>query len=118
MAYTSFDKTKPDPATQAIGPFGTSIRDNQEAIVDGILYGGMKGWDAARTIGTGTAAKPQYWKLDNGAEYIRVTPTWDGSLPRPNSILLEWSPDDAVWNTIGTITITWSGDYYVSHVWS
>jgi len=118
MAYTPFDKTKPDPSTQSIAAFGTSDRDNQQAIIDGVLIGGMKDWDGAIFIGSGTLAKPEYWKLDDGAEFLRITPTWDGSLPRPNSLLFEWSPDDAAWNTIGTITITWSGNFYSSHAWS
>ena len=118
MAYTPFSKTTPDPSSQAIGPFGTSIRDNQQAIIDGIIYGGMKGWDGAAVVGTGTAQKPQYWLLDDGDDYLRITPTWDGTYIRPNSLLIEWSDDDVTYYTIGTITLTWSGSYYSSHAWS
>ena len=118
MPYIPFDETKPDPATQAIGPLSTSIRDNQQAIVDGILYGSMKDWDGAATIGGGSAAKPDYWKMNNGSEYLKITPTWHGSLPRIESALIQWSDDDATYHDIGTITITWSGNYYASHAWS
>jgi hypothetical protein len=118
MAYTPHDNTKPDTSTQSIAQVAQSIRDNEAAIIDGILYGGMKGWDGATIIGTGTAEKPQYWKLDNGSEYIRITPTWDGTYVRPNSLLIEWSDDDTTYHTVGTITITWNGNYYSSHAWS
>ena len=118
MAYDPFDETKPDPATQSIVELSTSIRDNQQAIVDGVLYGGMKDWNGTIFIGTGSLAEPQYWKLNDGSEYLRITPTWDGSLPRPDVLLIEWSSDDITYYAVGTITITWSGNYYSSHAWS
>ena len=65
MAYTPFAPTKPDPSTESITAMGTSIRDNQQAIIDGILYGAFKGFDGAIVVGTGTTAKPQYYKLNN-----------------------------------------------------
>ena len=116
--YTPFDETKPDPSTESIAEIGSSIRDNQQAIVDGILYGSMKGWDGVTTVGTGTLLKPQYWKMDNGSEYLRITPSWDVTLPRVNYVLIEWSDDDITYEPIGTITITWNGNYYSSHAWS
>jgi len=47
MAYTPFDETSPDPTTQNGGQAMDSIRYNQTALRDMVLFGAPQGWSIA-----------------------------------------------------------------------
>src|SRR6266511_1499841 len=74
MAYTQFDATKPDGATQAGSAFSTSTNANDKALRDAILSGAMHGF--VFSVSGGTAAEPAtlFWK--NGTTWLRATITW------------------------------------------
>jgi hypothetical protein len=82
MAYTPLDVTKPDETTQGITAFSSSVRTNDEAILDQLVSGGsMPGWDYAVTAGTTDApTEIVLTKTDDSNRKIRITYTYSGGL--------------------------------------
>jgi hypothetical protein len=76
MAYTNLDRTKPDGSSQAGSAFSGSANANDKALSDSIVMGLMAGGDLTITVGTGTAAQPQFLIWKQGSNWLRVTPTW------------------------------------------
>ena len=56
MAYTQFDASKPDGATQAGSAFSTSANANDKALKDGILSGRIPGYTLSVVNGSGSAS--------------------------------------------------------------
>ena len=82
MAYTAFDKTKPDATSQAGSAFGASAKANLLALRDALVLGGVvQGWNYSYT---GTASEPTDVVWTFGTEKIKQTHTWgtDGSLTK------------------------------------
>lgn len=82
MAYTAFDKTKPDATTQAGSAFGASTKSNLLALRDSVVAGVVQGWNYSYT-GT-DAGQPATVVWANGTERVQETYTWgtDGSLSK------------------------------------
>jgi hypothetical protein len=78
MAYTPLDVTKPDNTTQNITQSYTSIRTNDEALLDMLVILGMvPGWDYSYTTGTADAPTTIYWtKSTNTNVKIRAIVTY------------------------------------------
>lgn len=75
MAYTPFDNTKPDGASQNGAAFASSIRTNQAALRDGAVMLTFRGWNVT-VDPTGTDyTTPSAWVYQNGQEYIKMRPT-------------------------------------------
>ena len=115
MAYTPYDATKPDAATQAGTAFGASTRSNLNALRDALIIGGgFFGWTLTVTAGTGTADAPQYLTYANGTERVRVTLTWAGGAV--TQAIYDYSANSGTDYTtspggrIGTKTITYDGN--------
>lgn len=81
MAYTAFDKTKPDATTQAGTAFGASAKANLLALRDSAVASTMQGWNYSYT---GTASQPTTVVWTNGTEKVQETYTWgtDGSVTK------------------------------------
>jgi hypothetical protein len=81
MAYTPFDHTKPDQSAQNITQAFTSIRGNDEALLDQLVTGGqLPGWNYDVTGGTN--AQPTEITLTKSTDSnrkIRIYLTYDGS---------------------------------------
>ena len=74
MAYNQFDDTL--PVSTATGPQTvTDIRDNQQAMRDMIIIGGINGWDMDAT-GTDPAEPTQLLYDDGGTERLKAALTW------------------------------------------
>jgi hypothetical protein len=75
MAYSPYDVTKPDPATQAGTAFGQSTRDNIRAMRDSLAaLGSVPGFDYSYT--TGTAEQPTTMLFKRSAEWIKLVVVW------------------------------------------
>src|SRR4030067_186587 len=74
MAYTAFDPTKPDPATQTGTAFGTSARNNDKALRDADFIGGESGGTYSQSGGTASEPTTQLWS--KGTERIRLSATF------------------------------------------
>lgn len=107
MAYTPFDPTKPDAATQNGTAFAQSARDNLNAIRDAVVVGGgFFGWDMA--VAGGTADEPATLTYSNGTERVRSMLTWSGGNVT-QAVYAYSSNSGAAYDTIGTKTITFDG---------
>lgn len=82
MAYTAYDKTKPDATTQAGAAFGASTKANLLALRDTVVAGAVQGWNYSYT-GT-DAGQPATVVWTFGTEKIQETYTWgtDASLTK------------------------------------
>lgn len=120
MAYIDFVKGKP-----VIADDGDEVlnytRENLMALRDAIVMGVFVDWDMTVTAGTGTAAEPQYilWRSgqDAGTDRVRATITWGsagGADGNPTVILYQFSVNGSVWDTIGTLTISYDVDANVT----
>lgn len=108
MAYTHFDRTKPDATVQNISQMGDSERNNLRAIRDACLMGGgFFGWNMAAA--GGTAEEPATLTYSSGTERVRATLTWSGG--DVSQAVYAYSADSgANWDAIGTKTITYDGN--------
>lgn len=109
----------PDTGSQVID----YTRNALHALRDGILYGGMKNFNAEIAVGTGSNQKPQYLYYKNGTIWIRIEITWGnagGSLDKPTVMVMSYSENSGgVWDTIGTYTIAYTADgYFNTGTWS
>lgn len=130
MAYTQIDTSKPDPTTQNITDFSTSVRNNIRTLRDNLIAGTLVKWSAVVTVGTGTAEQPQYITHSNMLvtnEKIRETITWGatgGATGNPDTILYEYTSTGTFDTTgsngpMGTIDYTYDTDGNVtSWTWS
>lgn len=111
MAYNQFDDTL--PVSTATGPQTvTDIRDNQQAMRDMIVIGGINGWDM--TASGGTAEQPTQLLYINSTEYLKAALTWgssgggDGNVTQ--SVYSYSSDSGSNYDTIGTFTPTYDTD--------
>ena len=115
MAYTSFDATKPDPSTENGTSFGTSIRNNQEALRDAIVIGAMEDWNLSTS---GTAPEWDFYLFSKAAERLKITLTWgttggeDGNVTQ--AVYAYSSNSGGSYDTIGTLAITYDANAYVT----
>lgn len=121
MAYTAFNNSTPDPATQTPGQCFDSDRQNLHALRDAVVTGAMAGWDL--TPSGGTAEQPTTLKYNRGtSEYLKVALTWGTSGGADGNVtqaVLSYSTDDVTYDTIGTETITYDANGNVTAVaWS
>ena len=81
MAYTAFDKSKPDATTQAGTAFGASTKSNLLALRDSAVASTMQGWNYSYT---GTADQPTTVVWSNGTERVQESYTWgtDGTVTK------------------------------------
>lgn len=125
MAYTDIDTTLPDPSTQSISDFGSSVRANVEGLLD-ILVASMSvnvpvpGWTMAVT--TGTYALPTvltYTKYGDTNKKVRVTRTYDGS-NRLSTVTIEKTLNGGTnWDFVdfnGANKLTWAYDGSTTNV--
>lgn len=121
MAYTQFDPSKPDGASQNGTQFGQSARDNFKAQRDMIAAGTLVGFNG--TASGGTADQPTTITHSKSTERIRETITWGvagGATGNPSTILYEYSSNSGgSYDAIGTITYTYDANGNVtSWAWS
>lgn len=116
MAYTPFDGSKPNGASQNGTQFGQSARDNFNAIRDAaVLGGGFPGFNLAAS--GGTAAQPAQLLYSKGTERVRATLTWGttgGEAGNVTVAVYAYSPDATTYSTIGTKTVTYDGNANVT----
>lgn len=119
MAYSSYIIGNPDGSTGTGATFATQLQNNINALMHGVVMGMFEDWNYASTIGTGTAANPQYMIWSRGVYRIRATPTWNGD-GNPASILYEFSANSGgLYEAIGTVTYTYDGSANVTaYTWS
>ena len=123
MAYTEFDGTKPDPATQSISQFGSSTRGNDLALMDQLIaLGQLPGWDYSVTGGT-TAKPTQVTYTFSASIKVRVNMTYDAS-DRMVTMKAQKTIDGTNWDDMSyggkdTATFSYDGSGYLSAVtWS
>jgi hypothetical protein len=87
-----FDSSLPSPAFRSGVQTADDMRNNQLALRDSVLMGGIAGFQYSRTIGTGTAEEPQYEFLKNGLIWIRATMFYSG-IGNPATSFVEVSTD-------------------------
>jgi hypothetical protein len=112
VAYSQFDPTKPDPATQAGTALANSIRTNEMALRDMCIMGTFPGFNLS--VSGGTAEKPAIIYMKKSAEWIRMTITWGttgGETDNPTVIVYAYSSNSGgAWDTIGTLTTTYDAN--------
>ncbi len=125
MAYTPFVDDKP-----VISDDGDVViddtRQNLMAVRDAAVMGKFEDWDMIPTIGGGSAEEPDSieWRSGQGSgtDRVRATITWGtsgGADGNPTSIVWEFSVDGAVYDAIGTETITYDVNSNITGVtWS
>lgn len=81
MAYSPLDITLPNQTTQNVTNAFTSIRTNDEALLDQLCaLGQMPGWNYDVTGGTNEyPTEIKYTKSTDANRIVRVTLTYDGS---------------------------------------
>ena len=122
MAYNQFDDTL--PVSTATGPQCiTDIRDNQQAMRDMIIVGGMVGWNMTATEVGGTAEQPELLTYAKSTERLKAVLTWgtsgggDGNVTQ--AIYSYSSDSGSNYDVIGTFTPTYDADGNVtSTAWS
>lgn len=124
MAYALFDKNKPAGASN--GPTVLAdIRNNLMAVRDGIVLGGLPGFNCAAS--GGTEDQPAQYLFTgtgvNSTERINAAVTWGttgGALGNPEIIVFTYSSDSGTtYVAIGTMTIVYTaGGYFSSYSWS
>ncbi len=117
MAYTLFDPTKPDAATQNGTSFAASARTNGAALRDAcILGGGFPGFNLAAS--GGTAAQPTQLLYSKGTERVRATLTWGtvgGEAGNVTVAAYVYSANSGgLYETVGTKTITYDASANVT----
>lgn len=124
MPYTFFDKTKPAGASN--GPtVMADIRNNLMAIRDGIVLGGIPGFNCSAS--GGTEDQPTQYLFTgtgvNSTERIKAVVTWGttgGATGNPQTIVYTYSSDSGTtYVAIGTMTVVYTaGGYFSSFSWS
>lgn len=124
MAYVSFNKTLPAGASN--GPTVLAdIRNNLMAIRDGIVLGGIPGFNCAAS--GGTEDQPTQYLFTgtgvNSTERIKAVVTWGttgGALGNPETIVYTYSSDSGtLYEAIGTMTVVYTaGGYFSAFSWS
>lgn len=112
MAYTHFDQTLPNPATQTLANVCNSALNNQKALRDMLLLGLLVGWNA--TPSGGTPFYPAVVTYSKGVERLRRTTTWGssgGATNNPITIVMEYSANSgSSYDPIGTVSITYNAN--------
>lgn len=117
MAYTPFDPTKPDAATQNGTQFAASARTNMAALRDAcILGGGFPGFNLA--VSGGTADQPALLTYSSGTERVKAALTWGttgGEAGNVTVAVYSYSSNSGgSYDTIKTKTVTYDGSGYVT----
>jgi hypothetical protein len=125
MAYTHFDRTTPDAATQSITEITTSTRANFAALQDAIITTGtVPQWDAEAQDSDGgtpptTPETPDQIVYSKDTERVKVAITWSGDDLMTSAVFSYSSNGGTDYDSMGTITITYDvNDNYLSHAWS
>ena len=120
MPYTQFDPATPNPATQNITQFATSVRTNLAAIRDIAALGAAPGWNYSWSGGTADNPTTMLWS--KGTERLRATCTWGttgGATDNLTVAVFAYNIDGTAPNTIGTLTIEYDANGNVtSTTWS
>lgn len=102
MTYTALNLAKPDAATDNGTAFASHIRNNQRALRDAIVFGGVAGWTYSQS--GGSAAEPAIQLWSSGTERLRLTSTWGSSGGENGNLIaatLEYSSDSgSTWDAI------------------
>jgi hypothetical protein len=120
MAYTQFVNTTP-VSTQS-GPNAiTSTRENLLAMRDMVLLGTAPGWAMAAT--GGTAEQPTTITYSKNTERVKCALTWGSSGGSSGNVTISVcsysSNSGSTWDTIGTLSITYDSNGYVTSTsWS
>lgn len=124
MTYALFDKNKPAGASN--GPTVMQhVRDNLMALRDGVITGGIPGFECVASGGTEDARTECLFTGTgtNSTERIKVVivyGTTGGALGNPQTLTFTYSSDSgATYVAIGTMTVTYSAaGYFSSYAWS
>lgn len=116
--YVDFNPAKPDTSTDNMATTSSHVRANFEALVDMIMMGTAKDWDGTKIIGGGSEAEPDAVEYDDGGtNRLKFAFTWSSG--KVTVITVTFSVNSGgSYDPVGTITITYSGNYYSSHAWS
>lgn len=121
MAYSGFNPSKPDGATQNGAQVLQSVRDNNRALLDQVVGGFAVGWSG--TPSGGTSARPAEWLFAKGADRLRITQTWGtagataGRLVQ--AVYARSYNSGSTWETIGTQTLNYTtGGEFAGDTWS
>lgn len=123
MAYTEFDRTKPDES-EGIVAYSSDIRTNDEALLDLlVMYGMMPGWDFDVTGGTNDLPTEITFTYSANIKIKQII-TYDGS-NRVSTFKAQKTTDagsnwyDISYNGKETATYTYDGSGYVDSIsWS
>lgn len=125
MPYSQYNKTKPDGVGSGTVTL-QEIRDNLNAVRDGIMLNGLPGFNCAAS--GGTEDQPATYLFTgtgaNSTERINGAVTWGttgGELGNPKTVVFTYSSDSGVTYpiTIGTLTVTYTPNgYFSSYAWS
>lgn len=121
MAYVLYANDKPDisnPGQDVID----DIRENIEALRDGIIMGKMPDWDLTTTIGGGSATEPDSieWRYQGTGDLaLRATVTWTSG--NPTLIVYAFTTDRTqgtpTYDTILTQTLNYTSGNLTSTTW-
>ena len=108
-AYEPFDKTKPDGTADGAKTM-QDIRINQDALIDNIIIGSVKGWDDTHTYTGDDLTKTE---TQNGVEIIKQEFTYvSGDLTTET---ISYSPDSGgTYELLFTTTHVYSGGNLIS----
>ena len=114
MAYDKFDYSHPDPTTDNGTDAFDYTRKNLKAVRDGVGMGGMPDWTYAISVGSGSNAFPDADVWHRGVEYLKAEYTYDSN-NWVTQIVWKYSSDSgSSYDTIGTESITYDADGYVT----
>lgn len=121
MAYTNFDATKPNAATQNGTAFAQSTRDNLSAIRDMVIAGVPFWWNIS--FAGGTAEQREQIFYNNGTQWIRGNITYGttgGATDNVTTIVYAYSSNNqATYDGITTMNVTYDTNGNVTAVtWS
>ena len=120
MAYNQFDDTL--PVSTATGPQTvTDIRDNQQAMRDMIVIGGMVSWNMAATLGT--PEQPELITYSKSTERLKAVLVWGtsgGADGNVSTATYSYSSNSGTnYDQIGILTITYNNDgNVISTAWT
>lgn len=122
MAYTFYDPTKPDAATQSGTAFGASVRNNLNAIRDAaVMSGSFFGFNFAAS--GGTADQPALLTYSKGTERVKSALTWGtvgGEAGNVTVAVYSYSANSGTtYDAIGTKTVSYDANANaVSTAWT
>lgn len=109
MAYTHYDVTKPDPATQNVTQGCDSMRSNERALCHAVVMGSMPYWNV--TPSGGSAEQPAVITHSNGTQRVRETITYGttgGAAGNVTQVVVAYSSNSGgTWDGFGTMTIAY-----------